>query len=314
MAQRSYTREEMEEIFRRAAERTQAQEDAVRHEDLVAAAREVGIDPSTLDDALAELGEEKTAEAAAARWTREARQRFVSHFSAYAIVMTFLGALNVLATPGIWWALYVGLAWGLGVAFSARRALLRPTTEQVERLLAREEKRAAKKAAREARRQAAEAWRRRWRELGDEAKAAAEARKRRGSVLAQTEREIDRAIEEGVTALVAALGRRAANAAEALGKELGAAGTAAPAPRTDFDRYVAEKKVAEKKVAEQKVAEQKVAQQRAVEPPRPAPARASQGPLVTPPPPRTRVAEPEADREEDEDAESPAHAPRRARR
>lgn len=283
MAQRSYTREEVEEIFRRAAERTQADEDGIRHDELVAAAREVGIDPAAIDGALAELGEAKTAEAAAARWTRDARARFVSHFSTYAIVMAFLAGLNVLVSPQIWWSLYVALGWGLGVAFSARRALLPPSEADVERMLSREEKRAAKRARREAQRQAAEAWRRRWRELGDEARAAAEARKRRGSVLAQTEKEIDRAIEEGVNALVAALGKRAASAAKTIAGEL-----ETRAPSTDFERYVAQKKG--------------VAQ--------PTPAAAAHAPsVIVTPPPRTRVAAAEEDAEEEEaEAQRPARA------
>ena len=139
----------------------------------------------------------------------------------------------------------------------------------MEKLLDREEKRAAKKARREAQKQAAEAWRKRWQALGDEARAATEARKARGSVLRTAEKEIDRAIEEGVTALVTALGKRAASAAQTL----------SGAPRTEFDRYVAKQKQ-----------------------PAPAAAAASRsGPIVTPPP-RTRVAEPEeeADLVEDE--------------
>jgi hypothetical protein len=267
VAQRSYTREEMEEILRRAAERTQQAEDGVRHDDLVAAAREVGIDPSAIDEALAELGQEKTAEAAAARWTRDRRRRFASHFSAYAIVMAFLGSLNVLVTPSIQWALWVALAWGVGVAFSARRALLPPSEADVEKLLEREEKRAVKKARREAQKQAAEAWRKRWQELGDASRAAAEARKARGSVLRTAEKEIDRAIEEGVTALVAALGKRAASAAKTLSGE----------PRTEFERYVAH----QKQPAAARVASA-------------SPSRS--GPIVTPPP-RTRVAEPEEEGE-----------------
>jgi hypothetical protein len=286
MAQRSYTRDEMEEILRRAAERTQQAEDGVRHDDLVAAAREVGIDPGAIDEALAELGEEKTVEAAAARWTRDARRAFVSHFSAYAIVMAFLGSLNYLTTPGVPWALRVALAWGMGVAFSARRAILAPSTEQVERLMAREEKRAAKKARREAQKQAAEAWRRRWKELGDEARIASEARKARGSVLAQAEKEIDRAIEEGVTALVSALGKRAASAAQTLSGE-----PPRREPRTDFEKYVARKSGAA-----------------------PAPSATSSavrsGPIVTPPP-RTRV---EVDAREEEDEREEVRARRRRTR
>ncbi len=283
MAQRSYTRDEMEEILRRAAERTQQAEDGVRHDDLVAAAREVGIDPEAIEHALAELGEERTIEAAAARWTRDARRRFVSHFSTYAIVMTFLVSLNVLTTPEIWWSLYAALGWGLGVAFSARRALLAPSTGQVEKLLAREEKRAQKKARREAQRQAAEAWRKRWRELGEEARLATEARKRRVSPLAQAEKEIDRAIEDGVNALVAALGKRAVSAARTLSGEI----QAATAPRTEFERYVKKQKTSASTSA------------------------GPSGPLVTPPPPRTRVADAEDQGEELEDEVRRVSAKRR---
>lgn len=278
MTQRSYTREEMEEILRRAAERTQRAEDGVRHDDLVAAAREVGIDPAAIDDALAELGQEKTAEAAAARWTRDRRRRFASHFSAYAIVIAFLGVLNALVTPHVAWALWVALVWGLGVALGARRAFLPPSERDVEKLLAREEKKAQKKAQREAQKAAAEAWRRRWYELAEESRAAAEARKRRGSVLATAEKEIDRAIEEGVTALVSALGKRAASAARTL------SGEPRRDPRTDFERYVAQQK-----------GTPVAAPVAARLPPKPT------GPIVTPPP-RTRVEAPEEDELVEEEA------------
>jgi hypothetical protein len=228
MGQRSYTREEMEEILRRAAERTQAAEDGVRHDDLIAAAREAGIDPDEVEAALGELGAERTAEAAAARWTRIRRQRFWSHLSTYAIVMAFLASLNVLATPSVWWSLYVALAWGLFVALGARRAFLPPSDADVDRMLAREERAAAKKAKREERKRAAEAWQKRWREIGEEARLAAERRRVQGSPLARAEKEIDRAIEEGVNALVGALTKRAETAAREV-----------RAPRTDFERYVA---------------------------------------------------------------------------
>lgn len=296
MAQRSYSREEMEEILRRAAERTHEAEDAVRHEDLVAAAREVGIDPSAIDDALAELGEQKSAEDAEKRWRSQARQRFVSHFSTYLIVMTFLGALNYLVTPAVMWALWVALGWGLGVAFSARRALLRPSPEQIEKMLAREEKKAARKAKREARRRASEEWQRRWRELADEARRASEMRARRGSVLEKTEREIDRAIEEGVTALVTALGKRAASAAKTIAGEV----EAAVPPRTEFERYVARQKTPAAATSTTTSSGATRAEAR------------SKGPLVTPPP-RTRVAEPADDRELEDEVAIERRAPARCR-
>ena len=88
-----------------------------------------------------------------------------------------------------------------------------------------------------------------------------------------------------MNALVAALGKRAASAARTLAGEL----QNAAAPRTDFERYVAQKKA-----------------------PTPAPAvvkRPASGPIVTPPP-RTRV---EVE-EEEEALEEKSRARARQRR
>ncbi len=134
MAGRSYTREEMEEILRRAAERTHAQEDAVRHDDLVAAAREVGIDEAAVDHVVEQLEGEQHVDALVARHVRDQRARFWARASTFAIVLAFLAAVDVL-TPGGPWAQWVALVWGFFVALSARRAFLPPSPEQVDELV-----------------------------------------------------------------------------------------------------------------------------------------------------------------------------------
>jgi hypothetical protein len=286
MAERSYTREQMEEILRRAAERTHAQEDAVRHDDLVAAAREVGIDETAIDHVVEELGGEQETDAIVARHVQSQRARFWRRMSTFVIVSAFLGALDVL-TPGGPWVQWVMLVWGLFLALFARRAFLPPSTEQIEKLVASDRKKRAREAKREARRKAAEAWTKRWRDLGEESARAARERALRptaGERLRATERQVDRAIEEGVSALVAALAKRALEAAERV--------TAPPAvaPRTEFERYVAREKSVVTKT----------------EAPAAAGASRARDVLVTPPP-KTRVAAP-SERDEDDEQEAPARS------
>src|SRR5690349_3166630 len=157
MSNRSYSREEMEEILRRAAERTHAQEDAVRHDDLVAAAREVGIDETAIDHVVEELGGEQETTSIVARHVGNERARFWRRVSTFVIVSAFLGALDVL-TPGGPWVQWVMLVWGFILTLFARRAFLPPSGEQVERLVRADRKKREREAKREARRRAAELW------------------------------------------------------------------------------------------------------------------------------------------------------------
>lgn len=285
MGQRSYTREEMEEILRRAAERTHAQEDEVRHDDLVAAAREVGIDETAIDRVVEELGGEQETSAIVARHVESRRARFWQRGSTLAIVTAFALAIDYL-TPGGPWAQWVALGAAFVTALTARGAFLAPSSDQVNRLVRSERKKREREAKRAARRKATEAWTRRWRELGEESARAASERQLAppaGGRLRSAETKIDRAIEEGVTQLVEALARRALSAAERL--------TAPPVtPRTDFERYVAKEKGSTVV---------------------PAPTPVPPAHVLVTPPPKTRVALPE---EPDEADEARAQSTRRRRR
>lgn len=273
----------MEEILRRAAERTHAQEDAVRHDDLVAAAREVGIDEGAIDHVVEELGGEQETNALVTRHVRNERARFWRRASTFVIVSAFLGALDVL-TPGGPWVQWVLLVLGFFLAFSARRAFLPPSSEQVEKLVRADRKKRDREAKREARRKATEAWTRRWRELGEETARAARQppQQNAASRIRSTEKQIDRAIEEGVTALVAALAKRALEAAE----RVTAPPAAAPA-RTEFERYVAREKSTVTRTATPDGGKPS------------SPVREVREVLVTPPP-KTRVATVEEGDEEEE--------------
>ena len=233
MAERTYSREEMEEIFRRAAEHTQFAQsgaDAIRYEDLVAAAREVGIDPSSVAEVAQKVEAERHLVARKAdedeivrHELSERRHRARRGLLTYSIVTAFLVALDFM-TPGGPWAQWVALIWGLFVALRMGRAMLEPSRSERERIIGRETKRRVKKAREEQRRRAAEEWKQRLhaqqeairRELAQqEERRRDRAREQRQSnrELERASREFEHAVEEGVTQLLTALAKRIGEAA-----------------------------------------------------------------------------------------------------
>lgn len=239
MADRTYTREEMEEIFRRAAEHTAFQQegaDAIRYEDLVAAAREVGIDAKSVEEVARKVEAERGAiakkvddDAVVAHELSERRHRARRSLLTYTIVTAFLVALDWM-TPGGPWAQYVALIWGLFVALGFGRAMLAPSHGDRERILSREAKRRAKREREERRSRAA-------REMKERLQAQQEAirreladREKRGRELGAASREFERSVEEGVTALLNVLAKNIAEAVKSAGEE--------SHPKGDFGTYV----------------------------------------------------------------------------
>lgn len=233
MAERTYSREEMEEIFRRAAEQTQFAQsgaDAIRYEDLVAAAREVGIDPSSVAEVAQKVEAERHLVAQKAdeddivrHELSERRHRARRGLLTYSIVTAFLVALDFM-TPGGPWAQWVALIWGLFVALRMGRAMLEPSRSERERIIGRETKRRAKKAREEQRRRAAEEWKLRLhaqqeairRELAQQEERRRErdrGRREANRELERASREFEHAVEEGVTQLLTALAKRIGDAA-----------------------------------------------------------------------------------------------------
>ncbi len=247
MTDRTYSREEMEEIFRRAAEQTAFAEsgaDAIRYEDLEAAAREVGIDAKSVAEIAqkvegerALLAQRADEDAIVRREIGERRHRARRGLVTYAIVMAFLAALDWM-TPGGPWAQWVALVWGLFVALGMGRALLDPSESDRERILGRERKRRARRDREERRQRAATEWKGRLaaqqeaiqRELAtQEERRRLQARERREAnrERERASREFEKAVDDGVTQLLTVLARRIGEAARDDG-----------APKGDFGAFV----------------------------------------------------------------------------
>ena len=167
-----YTRDEVEEILRRALA-TQPLE-TLSHEDLVAAAVEAGIDADDVEAAARQLEEEREVRAEEDKIVGRSKQRFLQSIYTYVIVNSGLFLIDVMSGPG-WWVQWVLAGWGIALALGARRALMPDRA----RLRAK------------ARRQVA--------------------KRRRGTWDRQVRKEVDRAIQVGVDALVDAAAKRLAS-------------------------------------------------------------------------------------------------------
>lgn len=116
-----YTRDEVEEILRRALE-TQPVED-LSHEDLLEVAEEAGIDKSLVEAAAKELAEKKIIEKEEETILARRKRNFFSSLYTYVATNGFLVLIDVMSGPG-WWVQWVLAGWGLGIALAARSAFL----------------------------------------------------------------------------------------------------------------------------------------------------------------------------------------------
>jgi hypothetical protein len=163
-AGRRYTDAERDEILRRAIAAQEGSDD-ITHEELVDAAQEIGIDPAMVESAAEEIAKERVRREEAseddglvAAEVSRRRGRFGRHLLTYLLVNGGLVAMN-LASGGEFWAIWPILAWGLGLALQAMRALPAPGDDDRERILRRLSKRRAKQARERAKRARNEAMR-----------------------------------------------------------------------------------------------------------------------------------------------------------
>jgi hypothetical protein len=127
-----YSEEEANAILRRAIERSRGGVDALSHEELVAAAKEVGVAAHEIEAAAIEerrAGEERRE---LARWQDNQRRRLVRHASSWAFVNALCLFINVM-TGSPWWFYWVLGPWGLVLALQAFRFRQGPSPEQLER-------------------------------------------------------------------------------------------------------------------------------------------------------------------------------------
>lgn len=123
-----YSTAEVREILARAVEQQEHKRADARlgFDDLLAAAREVGVDDQTLREASRELRERVEVElpvevADYATWRRRKRRKFHRHFGVYLIVNTAFFVMGIL-TGGFIEAMQPALWWGIFVAIHALKA------------------------------------------------------------------------------------------------------------------------------------------------------------------------------------------------
>ncbi|WP_437900026.1 2TM domain-containing protein [Sorangium sp. So ce124] len=179
---RQYTEAEVRAILERALRDTQAR--GVSHDELVAAADEIGISRGVIEAASRDIehvrGEEAAREAILAR----RRKGFRTHLFSFLLVNAFLFAVNAL-TDGPWWFFWPLLGCGLGLAFHALGAL---SSEVSPRQIHRELERSAAQARKEQHRR-----------LKEQRRAERLERKQR---LEQSAEDFGHAVEEGVATVL----------------------------------------------------------------------------------------------------------------
>ncbi|MGB8330832.1 MAG: 2TM domain-containing protein [Polyangiales bacterium] len=166
---RQYSRNEVEEILRRALESQPLE--ALSHRDLVDAAVEAGIDAADVEAAAKQIEEEREIRLEEERIVTSRRKRFLHSTYTFVVVNAGLFVIDIMSGPG-WWVQWVLAGSGIALALGARRALL----PDRERLRARARRKLA--------------------------------RRKRGKWESQVRHEVDRAIQVGVDALLDAASRK----------------------------------------------------------------------------------------------------------
>lgn len=185
MLKQTYQQDEAEQILRAAVRRAAEQEaaqatgtGAVSHERLVAMAEELGVTPDTLaavlnDRAATQIKEQEQAAQVGERqeFIAERKANFYPHLWSFVGVNVMLLAINLMTTPGHFWAAYPLLGWGIGLfchamaalptrgpvfdkEFAGWRGKRREKAEKLRQKAEREREAAAKSAAQQRRQQA----------------------------------------------------------------------------------------------------------------------------------------------------------------
>jgi hypothetical protein len=137
---RRYTDQQARAIFERAL-RVEA-DGRMGHEELVAAAAEVGLSREAVERAVDELERAQAEREAKAAILGRRRRRLFNHLVPFVAINAFLFLVNWLTTPGTWWCLFPLFGWGLLLFFHAWLALSRRVSSRaLRRELARAERR-----------------------------------------------------------------------------------------------------------------------------------------------------------------------------
>lgn len=147
---KTYSREEADEILRRALAQQAA--DGINHDDLVAAAREVGIPESAIEAAASQLGEHRTVKERVELLRRQKRRGFGRHLLSYLIANGGIFLFDYF-DGGPWFFQYVLIVWGIILLLFGIRQLA-PEEASLVRKAEREIEKERRRAERERRRTA----------------------------------------------------------------------------------------------------------------------------------------------------------------
>jgi len=145
-----YSREQAEEILRRAIDREEG--DGICHEDLIAAAAELGVEREAVERAAGELEHERDSDEARAAIVREHRRGFGRQAVNLAFLNAIVAAVDWMTGPG---AFYHWVLLGSAVMLGARLIRnLMPTEADLQRADKRIQKRQRQKARQQRKRRA----------------------------------------------------------------------------------------------------------------------------------------------------------------
>ena len=129
-AGRRFSEAEVDAILRRAVARQEGGQ-ALSKAELADVLRQLNLDESVLDEAIAEEDAERAVAVETAAWTERRRRAVTGHAATFASVMTLLVAINLLVTPHLLWFVWPLLGWGFGLLADWRRYRLGPDPSEL---------------------------------------------------------------------------------------------------------------------------------------------------------------------------------------
>lgn len=129
---RRYSTDEVNAILHRAVARQGGGAgNSISHDDLMETARELGLDPSQIEAAIAEQETVGELESAKEQYMTQRKRKFYEHLRSYLIVNAILFLLDIFTSGGVWfyWPLF---GWGIGLAFDTADTFF-PKERDIER-------------------------------------------------------------------------------------------------------------------------------------------------------------------------------------
>jgi transposase-like protein len=142
---RKYSEEEAEAILKLAVDKGSFA-GAMTHDQLVAAAGELGIAPETVEEAEREFRSRADDDAMKASYDRRVKADFWGHAATYLVVNAALVGFNLMSTGHVSWAIWSILGWGIAIALHAWESFVK-SSDDYQKGLSKWRRKAGKRAA-----------------------------------------------------------------------------------------------------------------------------------------------------------------------